>query len=203
MEATRHSLLDNKVQLYKRPNTPHWQCACSVGGKQIRSTTKEESLARAKDVARDWYLGLLGKYRAGELKAGKKFKEVAQRFLDEFEVITQGERSPAYVQGHKDRVKNHLNPFFGEKVVSEINPGLVQDYRIHRMKTGMARSAQLSQRGGPEPSVSSSFGAVSRDMRSSCRIAESQCLQSAEARESCGPGGVRLRRSNLAGFWIF
>jgi integrase len=144
MDATRHSLLDNKVQLYMRPNSPHWQCSCSVAGRQRRTTTSEESLARAKDVARDWYLGLLGKYRAGELKEGKTFKEAAARFIDEFEVITQGQRSPIYVKGHKDRIKNHLNPFFGDKVLTDITPGLVQDYRIHRMKTGKARSAQLS-----------------------------------------------------------
>ncbi|MBI1273313.1 MAG: tyrosine-type recombinase/integrase [Alphaproteobacteria bacterium] len=136
MDTTRHFLLDDKVQLYMRPKSPHWQCACSVAGKQRRTTTKEESLSRAKDVARDWYLGLLGKYRAGELKEGKTFKYVAERFMDEFEVITQGQRSPVYVKGHKDRIRNYLNPFFGEKVVTEITPGTVQDYRIHRMKNG-------------------------------------------------------------------
>jgi len=133
MDTTRHSLLDNKVQLYMRPNSPHWQCACSVAGRQRRTTTKEESLARAKDVARDWYLGLLGKYRAGELKEGKTFREAADRFMTEFEIITQGQRSPIYVKGHKDRLRNHLIPFFGNKVLSDITPGLVQDYRAHRM----------------------------------------------------------------------
>lgn len=133
MDTTRHSLLDNKVQLYMRPNSPHWQCSCSVAGRQRRTTTKEESLARAKDVARDWYLGLLGKYRAGELKEGKTFREAADRFTAEFEIITQGQRSKIYVKGHKDRLKNHLLPFFGDKVLSDITPGLVQDYRVHRM----------------------------------------------------------------------
>ena len=57
--ATRHSLLDNKVQFYVRPNSPHWQCACSIAGKQRRTSTKAESLSRAMDVARDWYLGLM------------------------------------------------------------------------------------------------------------------------------------------------
>ncbi len=136
METTRHTLLDGKVQLYRRPNSPHWQCSCSVAGRQRRTTTKEESLARAKDVASDWYLSLLGKYRAGELKEGKTFKEASARFLDEFEVITQGQRSPLYVANHRKRVRNHLDPFFGDKVVTEITPGMVQDYRIHRMKNG-------------------------------------------------------------------
>ena len=119
-----------------RPGSPHWQCACSIGGRQRRATTKEESLSRAKDVARDWYLGLLGKYRAGELKAGRTFAEAADRFIDEFAVITQGERSAVYVKGHRDRLKNHLNPFFGHTVLADISAGMVQDYRIHRMKNG-------------------------------------------------------------------
>jgi integrase len=136
METSRHILLDGKVQLYRRPNSPHWQSSCSVAGRQRRTTTKEESLARAKDVATDWYLGLIGKYRAGELKEGKTFKEAAERFLDEFEVITLGQRSPIYVAGHKKRLANHLVPFFGAKVVTDITPGMVQDYRIHRMKNG-------------------------------------------------------------------
>jgi integrase len=139
METTRHTLLDGKVQVYKRANSPHWQCSCSIAGRQRRATTHEESLAHAKDVARDWYLGLLGKFRQGELKEGKLFREAAQRFLDEFEVITQGQRSPIYIENHNLRVKNHLNPFFGDKVLSEITPGVVQDYRIHRMKTGSVR----------------------------------------------------------------
>jgi len=145
-DASRHYLMDDKVQLYMRPNSPHWQCASSIAGRQRRTSTHEESLARAKDVARDWYLGLMGKYRAGELKEGKTFCEASQRFIDEFEVITQGQRSPIYVKGHKDRIKNHLNPFFGDKVLSEITPGLVQDYRIHRMKTGKARRVQQKKK---------------------------------------------------------
>ena len=110
-------------------------------------------MSRAKDVARDWYLGLMGKYRAGELKEGKTFKEAAERFIDEFETITQGQRSPVYVEGHKFRIKNHLNPFFGTMVLPEITAGKVQDYRIHRMKTGMSRIDQLRKKRPGEPEI--------------------------------------------------
>jgi hypothetical protein len=43
------------------PDSPSWWCSCTINGAQHRKTTGEESLARAKDVARDWYLTLLGK----------------------------------------------------------------------------------------------------------------------------------------------
>jgi integrase len=150
-ETTRHTLMDGKVQLYMRPNTPHWQCSCSFGGRQRRATTKEESLARAKDVARDWYLSLLGKYRSGELKEGKTFKEAADRFMDEYEVITLGQRSPAHVEGYRQRLKNHIIPFLGDRVLSDVTPGLVQDYRIHRLKTGNVPRTRAKAGEPPRP----------------------------------------------------
>ena len=133
METVRHTMMDNRVQLYMRPNSPHWQCSCSIGGKQRRTTTKEESLARAKDIARDWYLGLMGKYRAGELKEGVTFRKAAEQFVKEYEIITMGERNPDYVASHAMRLRVHLLPFLGDKVVTDITPGVVQEYRIHRM----------------------------------------------------------------------
>jgi integrase len=145
METVRHSLFDNKVQLYRRPRTPYWWASCSISGKQIRSSTEEESLAHAKDVARDWYLGLMGKYRAGELKNGPKFRDAAERFMDKFETITKGKRSEIYVDGHRRRIRLHLVPFFGNMVLSDITAGKVDDYRIHRMKTGLSRLDQIKK----------------------------------------------------------
>lgn len=144
MEAARHKLMDGKVQLYMRNGSPHWQCSCSIAGKQRRTTTKEESLARAKDVACDWYLGLMGKYRSGDLKEGVTFRKAAEQFLAEYEVITQGERSPSYVKSHGMNLRVHLLPFLGDKVVSEVTPGLVQEYRVHRM------TSRLDKEGNPK-----------------------------------------------------
>lgn len=137
--TARHKLLDGKVQLYMRSNSPHWQCSCSIAGKQMRTSTKEESLARAKDVARDWYLSLMGKYRAGEIKEGTPFRRAAQQFLAEYTIITEGERNAKYVEGHGIRLRVHLLPFFGDKMVEEITPGLVQEYRAHRMTSRVDR----------------------------------------------------------------
>jgi len=136
MAEAVHDILGGNVQLFRRPNSSRWHCRASIEGKQLRHSTKQESLAQAKDVAEDWYLTVKGKAARGELKSGKTFKQAAERFIDEFEVITQGERNPDYVRHHRRRLTKHLIPFFGEKVVTEITAGLIQDYRIHRMKTG-------------------------------------------------------------------
>jgi hypothetical protein len=55
--------------------------------------TKEESLARAKEIAEDWYRQLRGKLRSGEIKTEKTFREASERFLREYDIITQGQRS--------------------------------------------------------------------------------------------------------------
>jgi hypothetical protein len=78
-----HSLVGGKVQIYRRDNSRFWRCAASVGGKQRRTSTKEESLALAKQVAEDWYLELRGKDRAGLLISEKTFRQAADQFVKE------------------------------------------------------------------------------------------------------------------------
>lgn len=138
-----HSLMGGKLHVYKRDNSRYWQCATYLAGRNHRASTKEESLAHAKDFAEDWYLELRGKSSRGELKNEKTFGEVAKQFLREYEIITEGERHPRYVEGHKTRLKLHLLPFFGKMGLSEITPGQVQEYRIYR------REKAMEERGKP------------------------------------------------------
>jgi integrase len=130
--SEKHRLLGGKLHVYRRKNSKHWQCSTYLNGKNWRTTTKEESLAHAKEIAEDWFFELKGKSRAGQLQTGKTFREAAEQFLREYEVITAGERSPDYVDGFKIRLRVHLLPFFGDKTLTEITPGLVQEYRVHR-----------------------------------------------------------------------
>jgi len=130
--TARHELFDGKLHVYRRDRSRFWQCSTFLEGQNFRASTKEESLVLAKDIAEDWYLGLRGKLRAGELKTGKTFKFAAAQFRKEYEALVAGERNAKYVKDHWNRLRVHLEPFFGDRVLSEITPSLVQDYRIHR-----------------------------------------------------------------------
>jgi integrase len=131
-----HDLMGGKLHVYRRERSRFWQASTYLDGKNRRVSTKEDSLSRAKDVAEDWYLELRGKSRAGQLKTGKTFKEAVDAFLVEYETLTAGQRNPRYVQSQKDHLRLYLVPFFGKRVLSEITPGLMQDYRIERFKGG-------------------------------------------------------------------
>src|SRR5262245_57651122 len=128
----QHDLMGGKLHVYRRENSSYWQCSTYLAGKNWRTSTKEDGLERAKDFAEDWYLTLKGKHHAGVLAVGRTFADAAERFLREYRIITAGERNEKYVDTVEMRLKVHLLPFFGPKVLSEITPGLVQDYRIHR-----------------------------------------------------------------------
>lgn len=136
--SEHHTILGGKVHVYKRPNSSSWQCATYLAGKNRRTTTKEDSLSKAKEFAEDWYLQLRGKLRDGELKTGRLFRDAAKLYLREFDIMTQGQRSSKYASGQHARANVHLVPFFGSMVLPEITAGKINEYRIHRLEEAKA-----------------------------------------------------------------
>lgn len=136
----RHELLGGLIQVYRRTGR-YWHCSASIDGHQHRSTTGEEDLSLAKQFAEDWFIGLRGKARAGLLLNEKTFRQAADQFLKEYEVITEGQRSKRWVEGYEIRLRLHLLPFFGNMGLSTITPGKVQEYRVHRITTSKTGKA--------------------------------------------------------------
>ena len=56
--------------------------------------------------------------------------------------MTDGQRNEQYVKGHDRRIRKHLIPFFGEKGLSKVTSGLIQEYRIHRMEKTKAANGK-------------------------------------------------------------
>lgn len=132
-----HPVLGGKAYVFKRPNSRYWYCAAFWRGHNYRASTKETFLHEAIHFAEEWYFDLRGKASVGVLeKPAKKeitFREVADQFIKEYTVITEGQRSPAWVRGHNDRLRVHLLPFLGDLPISQVTGGKVQEYRVHRM----------------------------------------------------------------------
>ncbi len=118
-----HPIFGGKVHVHKPPNSRLWQCATYLAGRNRRASTKQESLALAKEFAEDWYLTQRDKNLRGELRNEKTCKQAAALFEREYEIITEGHRSPRWVDGHKARLRLHLIPFFGSLGLSEVTAG--------------------------------------------------------------------------------
>jgi integrase len=139
----RHDILGGLVKVYRRKNTRHWHCSASLNGKRFRATTNELDLPQAQQFAEDWYLSLRGKAKAGLVISEKTFAQAAEQFLKEYEVITEGQRSLKWVEGHGIRLRLHLLPFFGSLGLSQVTPGKVQEYRVHRMTSVAAEKPPI------------------------------------------------------------
>ena len=132
MEET-HTILGGKVRVYRRESGDNWYCAARFNGKNLRKSSKTDSLRLAKEVGEDWFLDLRDKNRRGEIIGEKTFMDAAKIFKEEYEVLTDGERNPRWVKDHYRRIDLHLIPFFGQMGLSTINAGTVQQYRISRI----------------------------------------------------------------------
>ncbi|MEL6992231.1 MAG: hypothetical protein AAGL92_11700, partial [Pseudomonadota bacterium] len=149
----KHTILGGKVHIYRRENSPNWQCSSFLAGRNHRTSTKTDSLSHAKEFAEDWYLGMRGKLRDGELHGEKTFADAARKFEAEYEILTEGERNERWVRDHFRRIKLHLIPFFGKMALSTINAGTVQEYRISRLtKSEDGSHCQVSLLSNPETS---------------------------------------------------
>lgn len=130
-----HELLGGKVRVYQRASGSPWQCSTCIRGKRLRVSTKQSSLELAKDFAEDWYLTIMGKSRAGLLTSEIAFEKAAAQFLREYSALTEGQRNERWSEGFEIRLRLHLLPFFGQLGVSQVTPGKVQEYRVHRATT--------------------------------------------------------------------
>lgn len=133
-----YAVTTSKPNVYKRRNSPFWQCYAYVGSKIHRTSTKCRDQNGALKFAEEWDLELRGKHARGEIRVGKSFREAGELFLREYKVLTLGERNASYVNGHETRLRLHLFPFLGDKLVAEITSAVVRDYRLHRVEKGLA-----------------------------------------------------------------
>ncbi len=149
--SERHRVIDGKVYIYRRENSPCWQCAVYLGGRNHRQSTRTESLATAMEFARDWYQdrvaedrlrqrGMLpdplGRSRAPprpRVPGEKTFADAAAAFLKEYRALLEGERNPLYIASKERVLRLYLLPFLGGLPLSAVDAGRIQDYRVHRM----------------------------------------------------------------------
>jgi len=151
------TLMDGRLHIYRRPNSRYWQCSTFLLGRNFRVSTKEETMALAKEFAVEWYMEVYAAAKRRErgesapppshlrgghpdivdrrrrpVASGPSFKQAAEAFLKEYPISVQGERNEQYVAQKDLIVRVHLMPYFGKMALSEVNAGEVQDYRTHR-----------------------------------------------------------------------
>ena len=87
----KHSILDDKVHVYKRRGSRFWQCSTYMNGSNHRVSTKEENLQLAIDFAREWYMAVY--VEAKKIGRDNRIDNLVRRFRGEDEVLVQAPAS--------------------------------------------------------------------------------------------------------------
>lgn len=168
MADEKLTLMDGRLHIYRRPNSRYWQCSTFLIGRNFRTTTKEETMALAREFAVEWYMEVYGAVKRRErgesvpppshlrgghpdildrrrrpVASGPSFKSAADAFLKEYPISVEGERNEKYVAQKELTVRVHLMPFFGKMTLTEVTAGAVQDYRTHRQTSRTDKTGKV------------------------------------------------------------
>lgn len=124
-------LRDGQIVLYRRKAGGVYHVRLAIEGveKYIVKTTKHRSLENARDFAEDLYYGLRYKVRNGEEIGVHTFRTIWERWLKAHQDHISPHRK-RYIIGTANR---YLLPFFGKRVVGEINDKLMAQYWTWRI----------------------------------------------------------------------
>ena len=122
------------VTLYKRgdtANTANWQMRIKVPGssKYVRSSTKCDDLAKAKEVAMERYIEIKVQLKNDIPIFSKTFGDLAKEFLRNANVrLGRKEITKETVTVQTQRINRFFIPYFGKKAIDSINQATVDAF---------------------------------------------------------------------------
>ena len=117
------SILEGRVKLFMRPNSPYWWTGFHHRGKFVRSSTKQTHESAAEAIARNWYFEKQGELSRGELSTSSKtFKQAADALLTDYRsLVARGERSVKTLRTLEINLNCRLLPYFSSKKLDVID----------------------------------------------------------------------------------
>lgn len=127
------SVLDKKVNIYKRGRSSKWQAAIKLNnGKWERFSTNTDDEAEARDKALKLYYGAEAKAENKLPQSTRKFRNVAKFAVQRMEEELENESGKIIYKDYIRVINNYLIPFFGNYNIANINVKLLKEYEKWR-----------------------------------------------------------------------
>lgn len=128
-------LRDGELVLYKRKQSPYWQCTFKLqDGKRVRISTKKASIENATTAACEIYDESRFRQRLGLAHRSKNFSEIAHETLNELrKKIDLGKGKTAY-HSYVSCIEKYFLPFFTSKRLEDITNSDISDFEVWRNK---------------------------------------------------------------------
>lgn len=137
-------ILEGKATLYQRPTTPQWFVRYKVGGKWLRSTTKQNTLEAAKQAAVDIVTNAWFREKNDLPIVNKRFKHVANLAIKRMEDLLANGQGKVTYKHYIQAINKYLIKFLGNHNIDKIDYALLTKFSIWReqqMRTTPSQSA--------------------------------------------------------------
>lgn len=127
------SVLDKKVNIYKRGRSSKWQAAIKLkNGKWERFSTGTDDEAEAREKALQLYYGAEAKAENKLPQSTRKFRNVARYAVQRMAEELENESGKVIYKDYIRVINNYLIPFFGNYNIASVNVKLLKEYEKWR-----------------------------------------------------------------------
>lgn len=127
------SVLDKKVNLYKRGRSNNWQAAIKLkNGKWERFSTGTNDETEAREKALKLYYGAEAKAENKLPQSTRKFRNVAKFAIHRMQTEIEGGSGKVTYKDYIRVIENYLIPFFGKYDIANVNVKLLKEYEAWR-----------------------------------------------------------------------
>ena len=144
---TTHTLIPNKLVIYRRERSTIWQCRMKIGDRWVRSTTKERDLKAAQTRAHEMLIEAQIRLRSNLPVVTKRFRDIAKLAIERMEQETKNGTGKSSYGEYVEIINRYLIPALGKRNISNIDKQALDEldkYRVERMGKTPKRSTLLS-----------------------------------------------------------
>jgi integrase len=132
-KETTHHMRDGDVVLYRRPYSSFWQVRYKLFSKRWHCvSTKQRRLDWAMRVAGEMYDRARFKEEEGLPQTSRRFDAVAKTAIRQMELDIERGIKPMTNKDYIRAINNYLLPFFGKRMLNNINGEVVREYEQWR-----------------------------------------------------------------------
>ena len=125
-------IVEGKIVLSKRKESPRWQARFRIGNRWIRYSTKTADLIEAKSIAADAYMEARFKEKNDLPIITCRFKSVAEAVKQRLQTDLDNKVGPVVNRDYIQAIDNWLIPFFGNLNVATIEHSHIKRFYAYR-----------------------------------------------------------------------
>jgi hypothetical protein len=127
-------LLERELIIYRRENSDLWQCRYKVGGRWIRTTTKERDLVKAKRKAKELLIEAEIRKRENLPVITRRFVSVAKLAVERMEKEIASGKGKATYKDYISVIEEYLIPIFSRRNITNIDYEALNELDLKRIE---------------------------------------------------------------------